>query len=207
MRKTALYLLFFNIILGGTAFADTYMPGYDTVPNVEDAAGAGVSVGSTPYPPMYLAGGGVNLDDVWTLNGGARMYWNSTRYPIQLNMAGQTWVDPALVPELFPQKVSAPKKTYRPRRVVKAKPKPRLICFPADQVPEALRPRKTAIPVPVTPTKTEKSSPTVTRAEAAPPAPAQNVRQESTPQPVKTATPSFEPPMEENTSVPAPRLQ
>ena len=70
MRKTALYLLFFNIILGRTAFADTYMPGYDTVPNVEDATGAGVSLGSTPYPPMYLPGGSINLDDVWTLNGG-----------------------------------------------------------------------------------------------------------------------------------------
>lgn len=205
MRKTALYLLFFNIILGRTAFADTYMPGYDTVPNVEDATGAGVSLGSTPYPPMYLPGGSINLDDVWTLNGGARMYWNSTRYPIQLNMAGQTWVDPALVPELFPQKISAPKKRYRPRRVAKAKPKPKLICFPADQVPEALRPKKTAVPVPVTPTKTESPKPEATKAEATPPV--QTVRQESTTPPIKTATPSFEPPMEENTSVPAPRLQ
>ncbi len=48
MRKTALYLLFFNIILGRTAFADTYMPGYDTVPNVEDATGAGLSSNVPP---------------------------------------------------------------------------------------------------------------------------------------------------------------
>ncbi len=91
---------------------------------------------------MYLPGGSINLDDVWTLNGGARMYWNSTRYPIQLNMAGQTWVDPALVPELFPPKVSAPKNAIVLAGLPKAKPKPKLICFPADQVPEALRPKR-----------------------------------------------------------------
>lgn len=196
MHKTALYLILFSIILGGSAYADTYMPGYDTVPNVEDAAGPGVSMSS--YPPMYVPGGGINLDDVWTLNGGARMYWNSTRYPIQLNLAGQTWVDPALVPELFPQKAAAPKKRYRPRRV-KAKPKPKLICFPADQVPEALRPKKAAIPVPVTETKKEAAHrPAVAKAEVAP---------QPVSRPVQTTPPALEPPMEENTSVPAPRLQ
>lgn len=192
MSKKIFFIVFCNIFVASFVFAAPPMPGYDTQPSVEDAAGSGAYLGSPAYPPMTLPDGAVNLDDVWTEHGGARMYWNSTRYPIQLKLAGQTWVDPALVPELFTQKTTV-KKKYRPRR--RARPKPNIICFPADQVPEALRPKKKAVPVA---SVTPKTAPKEEAAKAV----------EPVQQPVVSVTPApLEPPLEENTSVPAPRLQ
>ncbi len=194
MCKKIFFIVFCNIFVAGFAFAAPPMLGYDTQPSVEEAAGSGSWMGSPAYPPMTLPDGAINLDDVWTEHGGARMYWNSTRYPIQLKLAGQTWVDPALVPELFTQKTTV-KKKYRPRR--RARPKPNIVCFPADQVPEALRPKKKAVPV-------------ASAARKAAPAPkAEAVKApEPVEKPLVSVTPGpLEPPLEENTSVPAPRLQ
>lgn len=195
MSKKIFFIVFCNIFVASLAFAAPPMLGYDTQPSVEEAAGSGAYLmGSPAYPPMTLPDGAINLDDVWTEHGGARMYWNSTRYPIQLKLAGQTWVDPALVPELFTQKTTV-KKKYRPRR--KARPKPNIICFPADQVPEALRPKKKALPVAAV---ARKAAPAPKEQTATAP--------EADQQPVVAVKPApLEPPLEENTSVPAPRLQ
>ena len=122
------------------------VPGYEpTLPQAQIQGGV--------YPehlPNYLPNGAANLDEVWTQNGGARLYWNSVYIPRQLKLAGATWVDPALVPELNlqPQK-AAVKKTWRPakrrvakRTVAKVKP-PRRVASRKLTTP--------AIPLPVAP--------------------------------------------------------
>lgn len=107
-----------------------------------------------PALPYYLPGGGVNLDEAWTRDGGARMYWNSTYIPKQLNMAGATWVDPALVPELViqQQKKQPVKKRvtrrYYKRKVAVKKPV-RVARAPKNAGSRSLR--SPAIPLPVTP--------------------------------------------------------
>ena len=107
-----------------------------------------------PALPYYLPGGGVNLDEAWTRDGGARMYWNSTYIPKQLNMAGATWVDPALVPELVIQQQKQPVKKRITRRYYKRKTsvkKPaRVARAPKNAGSRSLR--SPAIPLPVTPT-------------------------------------------------------
>ncbi|MDE5831557.1 MAG: hypothetical protein K2H64_00970 [Desulfovibrio sp.] len=127
-------------------------------PGYEPSLAGDMAPGSV-YPsqlPQYLPNGAVNLDEAWTQYGGARLYWNSVRIPKQLNLAGATWVDPALVPELNlqPQKTTVKKRVWRPakRRVAVKKAVAKV------KVPRRMTSRKLttpAIPLPVAPVAPE----------------------------------------------------
>lgn len=116
--------------------------GYDAVPGVAAPSRQNV-VPLPPQLPEYLPDGAANLDAAWIQDGGARLYWNTLLVPRQLKMAGATWVDPALTPQLLaPPAKTAPRKRWKARR--KAAPTPvvtvkapegagstALICVPA----------------------------------------------------------------------------
>lgn len=71
-----------------------------------------------PQVPPYLPNGAINLDYIWTQDGGARLYWNTVLIPQELKMGGATWQDPALVPQLFPpQQPSAVRRPVARRAV------------------------------------------------------------------------------------------
>lgn len=124
-------------------------PAYD--PNIPVQFGSGSSTPLVPLPPtvpQYLPNGAVNLDWVWTQDGGARLYWNDVIIPKELKMAGATWIDPALVPELLPDRKAQTVRRYynrrpaRKRTVAKAK-------VPAKVASTSLK--SPAIPLPLTP--------------------------------------------------------
>lgn len=126
-------------------------PMYD--PNIPVEFGSGSSRPLVPLPPHlpeYLPNGAINLDEVWIQDGGARLYWNTVIIPTQLKMGGATWIDPALVPQLFPQKYTPPRRRYRSA----AKSRAAKVKIPAGATSTSLTPP--AIPLPVTPVVEEK---------------------------------------------------
>lgn len=126
-------------------------PMYD--PNIPVEFGAGTNRQLVPLPPhlpQYLPNGAINLDEVWTQDGGARLYWNTVIIPKELKMAGAYWIDPALVPNLIPQQ---PAQTRRRYRSVK-KTRRTKVKVPANASSTSLTPP--AIPLPVTPVVEEK---------------------------------------------------
>lgn len=141
----------FSIAQGAVAT----QPGYDT--DVVTGYGANQQRLLAPLPPhlpQYLPNGAVNLDEIWTQDGGARLYWNDVLIPRELNMAGNSWVDPALVPQLIPEKQTPVRRVWRrartrPTTIKKAKVPPK-VASTALKTP--------AIPLPMTPVETEKSS-------------------------------------------------
>lgn len=92
-------------------------------PNVPRVMGSGSAAPLLPLPPQvpqFMPSGAPNLDWYWTEDGGARLYWNDVIIPQQLKMAGATWIDPALVPQLVVTK-AAPRKRYYKRRIKRVK--------------------------------------------------------------------------------------
>lgn len=146
------YLKLAFVALAFIALSQTAQSATQPVPGYEPSLAGDLPPGSV-YPsqlPNYLPNGAANLDEVWTRNGGARLYWNSVYIPKQLNLAGATWVDPALVPELNlqPQRTTV-KKTWRPAKRRAAK---RTVA--KVKVPRRMTSRKLttpAIPLPVAP--------------------------------------------------------
>ncbi len=97
-----------------------------------------------PHLPVLTPSGGVNLDEAWVRDGGARLYWNTLVIPRQIRMGGARFADPAAVPQLLPQdeKRARPARRYSRGRVVapaeKQKNLPRTP--PAGAASTALRP-------------------------------------------------------------------
>ncbi|MBD5627659.1 MAG: hypothetical protein HDQ90_09330, partial [Desulfovibrio sp.] len=190
------------------------MTGYDAGPAIITPPTRQNPVQLPPQLPAYLPNGAVNLDEAWIEDGGARLYWNTLLIPRQLKMAGATWVDPALVPPLFPpQQAKQPRKRWRAPR--KAAPKAvttvkvpegvgstALICVPAAPgvIPLPLTEGQT--PVAQTPHPQAPVSP----APAAPAAPAEPVKAvQATPAaPAAPKVPAAQAPAE---PVPIPPLQ
>lgn len=112
-------------------------PNYDNIP-----VGSGSGV---PHLPQYLPDGAINLDEAWTMDGGARPYWNAVVIPQELRMDGRNWVDPALMPQLV---TDTPAKSARKYKSA-YKPKPRTVQVPAKAPATAAQ--SPAIPLPVTP--------------------------------------------------------
>lgn len=173
--------------------------GYDAGPAIITPPTRQNPVQLPPQLPAYLPNGAVNLDEAWIQDGGARLYWNTLLVPRQLKMAGATWVDPALTPQLLePPAKAAPRKRWKARR--KAAPKQvvtvkapegagstALICVPAA-------PGLLPLPFPTT---------AKAAAPAAPTAPAEPAKAAPTP-PAAPATPTAQAP---TMPVPAPPLQ
>ncbi|WP_297046873.1 hypothetical protein [uncultured Desulfovibrio sp.] len=173
--------------------------GYDSVPAAVAAPSRQNVAPLPPQLPAYLPNGAVNLDEAWVQDGGARLYWNTLLVPRQLKMAGATWIDPALTPQLLaPPAKTAPPRRWKPRR--KAAPKSvvtvkapegagstALICVPAA-------PGLLPLPFPTT---------AKAAAPAAPTAPAEPAKASPTP-PTAPATPTAQAP---TMPVPAPPLQ
>lgn len=141
-------------------------------PNIPVEFGSGSATPLVPLPPHvpeYLPNGAINLDYVWTEDGGARLYWNNVIIPKELKMGGNTWIDPALVPDLFQSRpVRQVRRSYvrRPARKKVAKAK-----IPAKVASTSLR--SPAIPLPVTPVKQPETIPPLKApAKAAPVSPA-----------------------------------
>ncbi len=172
-------------------------PAYD--PNIPIEFGSGSPTPLVPLPPHlpeYLPNGAINLDEVWIQDGGARLYWNAVIIPRQLKMAGATWIDPALVPQLLPQKQARPASRYyrKTTRTKKAKVPPTASKASLDAP---------AIPVPVTPvaeSKPEQSDIPPLKAAATKPAPRAQV-------PAKPVPPVAAPGSEENRQITPPPLQ
>ena len=186
------------------------MTGYDAGPAIITPPTRQNPVQLPPQLPAYLPNGAVNLDEAWIQDGGARLYWNTLLIPRQLKMAGATWVDPALVPPLFPpQQAKQPRKRWRAPR--KAAPKAvttvkvpegvgstALICVPAAPG---------VIPLPLTEQTPRPAAPAVSApAVAAPAAPAEPVKaaQPAPAAPAAPTTPTAQAPTE---PVPIPPLQ
>ena len=91
-------------------------PGYLAGPQAPLVSSPAVGAPVAPLPPhlpALLPSGGVNLDEAWIQDGGARLYWNTLVIPRQLRMGGASFVDPAAVPELLP---AGSDKVVRPAR-------------------------------------------------------------------------------------------
>ena len=145
-------------------------PAYD--PNIPVEFGSGRAAPLVPLPPQvpqFLPNGAVNLDYVWTQDGGARLYWNDVIIPKELKMAGASWIDPALVPQLVPDSKSRAVRRYyskayrrpaRKRTVAKAKVPPRVAStsLKSPAIPLPLTPVAEK-PAPVPPLKAAQASP------------------------------------------------
>ena len=91
-------------------------PGHPAAPAAPLVSPPAVGAPAVPLPPqlpVLLPSGGVNLDEAWIQDGGARLYWNTLVIPRQIRMGGARFVDPAAVPELLP---SGGNKAVRPAR-------------------------------------------------------------------------------------------
>lgn len=166
---------------GGEALAASAAPGtgYDAGPAIITPPARQNPVQLPPQLPAYLPNGAVNLDDAWIQDGGARLYWNTLLVPRQLKMAGATWVDPALTPQLLaPPPKAAPRKRWRPRSKPAAKPvvtvkapegagSTALICVPAAP---GLLPLPFAATAPKAATPTAPTSPATAPTPSAAPA-------------------------------------
>lgn len=167
--------------------------GYDAVPVRQNV------VPLPPQMPEYLPDGAANLDAAWIQDGGARLYWNTLLVPRQLKMAGATWVDPALTPQLL-----APPAKTSPRKRWKARPKAAPTPVVTVKAPEGAG-STALICVPAAPGLLPLPFPTTakTAAPAAPAAPAEPAKAAPTP-PAAPATPTAQTP---TMPVPAPPLQ
>lgn len=156
--KHSIFLLLCLVCTPGLALAQapSTLPGYDT--NISGQSGAGVQqrmiVPLPPHLPEYLPNGAINLDEVWTQDGGARLYWNDVIIPRELKMAGNVWVDPALVPQLIPEKQTPARRVWRKSRARVSKVKKAKV--PPNVASTALK--SPSIPLPVTPVETEQKS-------------------------------------------------
>lgn len=129
-------------------------PGYLAGPRAPLVSSPAVGAPVVPLPPhlpALLPSGGVNLDEAWIQDGGARLYWNTLVIPRQLRMGGARFVDPAAVPELLP--VGSDKVVRPARRRVPAgaaisaeKQKPGQRTAPAGAGSTALKPPVAAAP-------------------------------------------------------------
>lgn len=152
IAKKFIFLLFF-LTFAYPALAQepaSNQPNYD--PNIPVQFGAGGEHFTVPLPPhlpMYLPNGAINLDAVWTQDGGARLYWNNVIIPKELKMAGNYWIDPALVPQLIPEKQAPVRRYWRKARRVKTKK----VNIPPNVSSTALK--APAIPLPMTPVEEE----------------------------------------------------
>lgn len=131
-------------------------PAYD--PNIPVQFGAGgqerMIVPLPPQLPEYLPNGAINLDEVWIQDGGARLYWNDVIIPRELKMAGNAWIDPALVPQLIPEKQTPVRRVWRKGRTRARSVKK--VKVPANVASTALK--TPAIPLPLTPLETEQKA-------------------------------------------------
>ena len=125
-------------------------PGYLAGPRAPLVSSPAVGAPVVPLPPhlpALLPSGGVNLDEAWIQDGGARLYWNTLVIPRQLRMGGARFVDPAAVPELLPvgsDKVVRPaRRRIRPGRRFLRKAAGRRTA-PAGAGSTALKPPPTA---------------------------------------------------------------
>lgn len=152
------------VILTGSQAPASTIPAEN--PNTPRIMGGGTPAGPVvalpPHVPQFMPSGAPNLDWNWTEDGGARPYWNDVLIPQQLRMDGAYWVDPALVPQLLPDKSATPRRRYyRPRARIKSK-------APANAASTALK--SPAIPVPVTPDKkAEPAQQSTTETDTIPP--------------------------------------
>lgn len=156
------------------------------------------SVPLPPQLPAFLPDGGANLDEAWIEDGGARLYWNTLLLPRQLKMAGATYIDPALTPQLLPQPATPPaRRTWKRRtRPTAAKATAKA---PDNAASLALKkPEAPAIPLPVTPDAP--ATPKTPEASAAPAAPAVTAKAAAPAQAVPAAKSPTQP-------VPVPPLQ
>lgn len=129
-------------------------PGYLAGPQAPLVSSPAVGAPVAPLPPhlpTLLPSGGVNLDEAWIQDGGARLYWNTLVIPRQLRMGGASFVDPAAVPELLP---AGSDKVVRPARrrvpagaaVSAEKQKSGQRTAPAGAGSTALKPPAAAVP-------------------------------------------------------------
>ncbi len=151
--KKSIVLLFILTGMPALLFAQepaSTQPNYD--PNVPVQFGTGGQRYIVPLPPqlpLYLPNGAINLDAVWTQDGGARLYWNNVIIPKELKMAGNYWIDPALVPQLIPEKKAPVRRVWRKARKVRTKK----VNVPPNVASTALK--SPAIPLPVNPVPNE----------------------------------------------------
>lgn len=157
--NSSIFLLFCLLCAPAMTFAQapySTQPAYD--PNIPVQFGAGgqerMIVPLPPQLPEYLPNGAINLDEVWIQDGGARLYWNDVIIPRELKMAGNAWIDPALVPQLIPEKQTPVRRVWRKSRSRVSKVKKAKV--PANVASTALK--SPAIPLPVTPLATEQKT-------------------------------------------------
>lgn len=156
--QQSILLLFFLACSPAQAFAQepsSTIPNYD--PNIPAQYGAGGRTFTVPLPPhlpLYTSNGAINLDEVWIRDGGARLYWNNVIIPTQLKMEGSYWIDPALVPQLLPEKKAPVRRTWRRAR---ASAKPKKVKVPPNVSSTALK--APVIPLPVNPVEEAKIPP------------------------------------------------
>lgn len=186
-RKIAIFeAIFLALLVCPCLAAAPYsnQPGPD--PNIPIQFGSGRSAPLVPLPPQvppYLPNGAVNLDYVWTQDGGARLYWNEVIIPQELKMGGATWIDPALVPQLLPQKQVRPARRYYTRRYAKKRPVAKAK-VPTKVASTKLRSPSPAIPLPVTPVEAPKDNGSIPPLKVATPSRVSPADQE-----VRTITP------------------
>lgn len=183
-KKIAILDLLALVLFAAPGFAQapySNQPGPN--PDIPVQFGSGRSAPLVPLPPQvppYLPNGATNLDYVWTQDGGARLYWNEVIIPKELKMGGASWIDPALVPELFPQRQYRPAKRYYTRRYAKKRSLQKAK-VPPKVASTRLRSPSPAIPLPVMPVKASKSN--------IPPLKASSARVSPAEQEVPTITP------------------
>lgn len=177
------------------------VPGYLAGPQAPLVSSPTVGAPVVPLPPHLparLPSGGVNLDEAWIQDGGARLYWNTLVIPRQLRMGGASFVDPAAVPELLPvdsDKVVRPARRRVPARAVTSaeKQKPGQRTAPAGagsttlKLPAAAAPaaKKGASPTP----SPEADKPVVSKQAAPYSGPAPAVAVPPVPLPIMPADP------------------
>lgn len=153
--KHSIFLLLCLTCMPSLVFAQapySNQPAYD--PNIPVQFGAGSQGGVVALPPElpeYLPNGAINLDEVWTQDGGARLYWNDVIIPRELKMAGNAWIDPALVPQLIPEKQTPVRRAWRRSRARASTVKK--VKVPPNVASTSLK--SPAIPLPLTPVETE----------------------------------------------------
>lgn len=156
-------LIVLTVLLGLTApalavesrsLSSSAAPGYLAGPQAPLVSSPTVGAPVVPLPPHLparLPSGGVNLDEAWIQDGGARLYWNTLVIPRQLRMGGASFVDPAAVPELLPvdsDKIVRPARRRVPARAAASaeKQKSGQRTAPAGAGSTALKPPAAAAP-------------------------------------------------------------
>ncbi len=156
--------------------APSTAPGYLAAPASPRVSAPAVGAPAVPLPPQspaLLPSGGVNLDEAWIQDGGARLYWNTLVIPRQVRMGGARFADPAAVPELLPaggDKVVRPARRHaRSKVVLPEKQKAGLRTPPAGAASTALKPPMATPAVNQTGVGRDKAMPETPKAETAAP--------------------------------------